>query len=60
MAEEEVSEAERLRKEEELKNYKTWNKGKAQIDARKENVCSTKFKKPFGSIFSRSVFISVR
>ena len=37
-AEEEMTEAERLRKEEEVKNYKVWNKGKKQLEKREENV----------------------
>jgi len=37
-AEEEMSEQEKLKKEEELKHYKVWNKGKKQLDDRKNNV----------------------
>ena len=37
-AEEELTEAERLRKEEEVKNYKVWSKGKKQLEKREENV----------------------
>ena len=37
------TEEERLRKEEELKNYKVWNKGKIQLAQREENVSSKCF-----------------
>ena len=33
-----MSEQERLKKEEELKHYKVWNKGKKKLDDRKNNV----------------------
>ena len=36
--EEELDEAEKARKEEELKNYKVWNKGKKQLERKEENV----------------------
>jgi len=38
--EEELDAAERARKEEELKNYKVWNKGKKQLEQKEENVQS--------------------
>ena len=48
--EHEETEEERKRKEEELKNYKVWNKGKVQLAQREENV-SPEISYPFETLF---------